>query len=83
MYSLKDALMGGPGLNGYAYQATVYCVECGRKIIRTVFKDRLEIPDLDFRDSDTLPQPIFFGESDNAEHCDTCGEYLYGPKDNT
>jgi len=28
--------------------------------------------------SEFLPQPIFFGESDVAEHCAKCGEYLYG-----
>lgn len=29
-------------------------------------------------DSDTVPQPIFFGESDCPQHCGDCDEYLYG-----
>lgn len=28
-----DLLLGGPGLDGYAYQAAIYCVDCGRAII--------------------------------------------------
>jgi hypothetical protein len=85
-YSLKDALMGGPGLDGYAYNADVYCVPCGRDIIRAVFREHAEanagseiLSDLEFGDSETCPQPIFFGESpDCAQHCGDCGEYLYG-----
>jgi len=33
LYSLADAMKGRPGLNGYAYQADVYCVKCGHQII--------------------------------------------------
>ena len=75
MYNQKDALMGGPGLDGYAYQADVYCVDCGRDIIR---KGPELIDELAFQDSEETPQPIFFGESDSAQHCAECGEYLYG-----
>lgn len=77
-HALRDALLGGPGLDGYAYQAAIYCVDCGRSIIRKVFKDYPEVDDARFRDSEEVPQPIFFGESDSPEHCDACGEYLYG-----
>lgn len=77
--TLAEALLGGPGLDGYVYNATVYCVDCGKDIIKQVFAD---VPPTDFEsgDSDVLPQPVFFGESDTAQHCDDCGEYLYGPQ---
>lgn len=83
--NLKDALMGGPGLRGYAYRAAIYCVDCGRDKIRDVFEQRAAIhagdmPDDEFNDSQRLPQPCFFPESDSAEHCDECGEYCYGPQ---
>jgi len=78
-----EATKGGPGLDGYAYAADVYCVDCGRKIIREIApKLAPGIEDTDdaaFSDSDQVPQPIFFGESDSEEHCADCGEYLYGP----
>lgn len=81
-YTIKDALMGGPGLNGYTYRADTYCVPCGREIICSLFAPPRvingEISDLAFTDSDALPQPIFFGESDFAQHCGSCGIYLYG-----
>lgn len=83
-YSLKDAMMGGPGLDGYVYNAAIYCVDCGRKIVRDVFAERgegAEIDDLTAEDSETMPQPIFFGESDTAQHCGACGEYVYGPQE--
>ena len=77
--NLKDALMGGPGLDGYTFNADVYCVDCGRDIIREVFhKAGGTLDDLAFRDSETCPQPIFFGEADSAEHCGDCGDFLYG-----
>ena len=79
--TLTDALMGGPGLDGYAYQADVYCVSCGRAIIRAVYESwpHCAMDSLDFQDSETIPQPIFFGESpDYPQHCGDCGEYLYG-----
>lgn len=79
-YGLKDALMGGPGLCGYAFNAGVYCVDCGREIIRALPKQTWDF--VEFRDSETVPQPIFFGESDIAQHCGDCGEYLYGPDEN-
>ena len=79
---LRESTMGGPGLDGYAYQATIYCVECGRAICRRIVAsypdysvtDTSEIP----CDSNDFPQPVFFGESDTAEHCAECGSYLYG-----
>lgn len=84
MNNLKDALMGGPGLRCYAYCAAMYCIDCGRDIIRTEWpklaNEAGEVDDLTFGDSERLPQPAFFPESDTAQHCDHCGEYLYGPK---
>jgi len=81
---IREATLGGPGLDGYAYQADVYCVDCGRAIIEEIASaivPRLRSLDDFFRDSELVPQPIFFGESDTAEHCGDCGEYLYGPKE--
>ena len=66
-------------MNGYAYNADVYCTACGRTIIREKWKGRKsEVDDLDAHDSEQWPQPIFFGESDSPQHCGDCGEYLYG-----
>lgn len=78
---LQDALAKGPGLDGYAFRADVLCVECGEDAVRRVFADRNgePIPYPDCQNSETLPQPIFFGESDTAQHCGTCAEHLYGP----
>lgn len=79
----EEATMSGPGHDGYAFQADVYCIGCGRAIIREIvasypehsLTDHSEIP----CDSNDFPMPIFFGESDSPEHCSECGEYLYGP----
>ena len=70
---LSELLLGGPGHDGYAYNADVWCVDCGQDIIRDIYDDATE-----FEDTDSFPQPIFFGESDCAQHCAECGEYLYG-----
>lgn len=72
----REAIMGGPGLSGYAYQADTWCVGCGRAIIQAI--NLKSIPTHLHGDTDHVPQPIFFGESDIAEHCACCGEYLYG-----
>lgn len=80
-YCLKDALMGGPGHDGYAYQAAIYCVPCGRDIARKVFEGAPIVDDMTFNDSEAVPQPVFFGEADSAQHCDSCGKYCYGPQD--
>ena len=81
--NVKDALLGGPGLDGYAFNADVYCVDCGQEITRRVFGEAPggEVDDLTFQNSESVPQPVFFGESDCAQHCGECGEYLYGPQD--
>ena len=76
----RDMLLGGPGLDGYAYRADVYCIPCGQAIVQAGPE---EIPAPMDRDSDTTPQPIFFGEADSAQHCGECGEYLYGPEEET
>ena len=76
----RDMLLGGPGLDGYAYRADAYCVSCGQAIIEA---GQEEVPAPFDRDSDTTPQPIFFGESDCTQHCSECGEYLYGPEEET
>lgn len=74
---LASLLLGGPGHDGYAYNADVLCVDCGQKTIVDLYKDGA-YDDGDPGDSDAAPQPIFFGESDCAQHCSVCGEYLYG-----
>lgn len=84
--ALKDALLGGPGLDGYAYNADVLCVDCGHAAIEAVFDARRamgqhELTDLEAGDSEVIPVPIFFGESDTAQHCGECGSYLYGERD--
>lgn len=71
----QEMKLGGPGLDGFAYQADVYCVPCAHAII-DAGPDAV-LPPFDC-DSDTTPQPIFFGESEVAQHCAACGEYLYG-----
>jgi len=78
LYSLADAMKGRPGLNGYAYQADVYCVKCGHQIILSLV-DTFPMTWNRFVDSECLPFPIFFGEADTAQHCGGCGVYLYGP----
>ena len=82
-YTLDDALMGGPGLDGYAYNAAIYCEDCGKAIAVQVFGARGGKPMswTEFTDSENLPQPVFFGESDCAQHCDDCGDYCYGPEE--
>jgi len=74
----REAMLGGPGLDGYAFCADTYCVECGQshllKIPQEYFSDSRSL------DTDHVPQPIFFGEADTAQHCADCGEYLYGPQ---
>lgn len=77
--TLRELLMGGPGLNGYAYKADTYCVECARTIIQEQVAPFLHaIPEYLHTDTDHVPQPIFFGDTDRAVHCCHCGEYLYG-----
>lgn len=79
---IRECLLGGPGLDGYAYRAALYCEDCAEKIVRAIAADVApRIEDTDdpyFQDSETVPQPVFFGESDCEECCDECGEYLYG-----
>lgn len=74
---LEDLLLGGPGHDGYAYNADVYCVDCGQDIITELFNEG-KYADGDSGDSNDHPQPIFFGESDYMQHCASCNEYLYG-----
>lgn len=87
--TLREALLGGPGLDGYAFNAEILCVDCGQDAIRAVFNalaakqnigaETVSIDEEPFdQDTDTLPQPVFFGESDSAEHCGKCGCYCYG-----
>lgn len=75
-----EAKLGGPGLDGYAYCADVYCPDCGRAIIDDIDAQILGDQYLS-RSTEHCPQPIFFGESDTAQHCADCGKYLYGPRD--
>lgn len=74
----SDMMLGGPGLSGYAFDADVYCVDCGRAIIDDLYEPDLDYADDACEDTECVPVPIFFGESDGPEHCADCGEYLYG-----
>ena len=71
----REMKLGGPGLDGYAYCADVYCVACAHAIIDA---GPWEVPEPLDKDSETTPQPIFFGEHEEAQFCGECGEYLYG-----
>jgi hypothetical protein len=75
----RDMLLGGPGLDGYAFQADTYCVPCGQAIIRALPQENY--PDDLAGDSAAVPQPIFFGEHDRAVHCADCGAYMYGEEE--
>ncbi len=79
---LEESTKGGPGLDGYAYNADVYCESCAEDLMRElapkVAPTLDSTDDPEFRDSETWPQPIFFGEADTKQHCGDCGEYLYG-----
>lgn len=82
---IRECLMGGPGLDGYVYQAALYCCDCAEKIVRAIAADVapriVDTNDDYFADSETVPQPVFFGESDTEECCNECGEYLYGMRE--
>lgn len=79
MVALRDLLLGGPGHDGYAYCADVYCVECGQAIVRELHAaGKLPATTEECDDTDVCPCPIFFGESDCEQHCCNCGEFLYG-----
>jgi len=77
-----QATLGGPGLDGYAYNADTYCIDCGLAITRDILYSGesgiKSTSDTAFRDSEVIPCPIFFGESDRAVYCSHCGEYMYG-----
>lgn len=60
----------------YAFQAELYCPLCASHLVRGLQRPAEDDPRL--YDSDTWPQPIFFGESDFSQHCAACGSYLYG-----
>lgn len=78
---IHQATLDGPGLDGYSFQADVWCIDCGETIIKEIahkVAPQLEnTSDPLFSDSETLPQPIFFGEADNKQHCAGCGKFLY------
>jgi hypothetical protein len=65
-----------PGITGYAYQATTWCVDCGRAIARRLVRDwersgKLgEITHLDLGNTEQFPVPIVFEPTD---YCDQCG----------
>jgi hypothetical protein len=81
MDRLDDLLMGGSGHCGYAFNADVWCVECGRDLVRLKWRNGDRPNNATFQDSNEWPQPIFFGESDVAQHCAGCGEHCYGPEE--
>ena len=90
--TLEDALMGGPGLDAYAFCADLYCIACGKQIMADLWEkslkasrndlgEKIQEPgwdDSEFEDSEILPQPVFFGESDGEQYCANCEDYLYG-----
>ncbi len=77
---LADLLLGGPGHDGYAYNADTYCIDCGQEIIGALYANGAYFGAVPLDDSERFPQPIFFGESDTAQCCADCGEHLYGPE---
>ena len=54
-------------------------MECGQEHIRKAPQEYFA--DSRALDTDHVPQPIFFGEADTAQHCADCGEYMYGPEE--
>lgn len=78
----KECLMGGPGLDGYAYLADTYCADCAAGIVDAIKSDiapKLSgTTDPLFSDSEICPQPIFFGEHETEQNCGKCGKFLYG-----
>lgn len=75
----RDLKLGGPGLDGYAYNVAMYCIDCGHDIIDKLPQKTFTY--LEASDTEQVPVPSFFGESDQTQHCDDCGEYLYGGSD--
>jgi len=79
---ISECTRGGPGLDGYAWRSDLYCTDCGRAIVREIapaLAPTLEdTTDPLYHDSDVVPQPVFFLESDCREYCAACGEYMYG-----
>ena len=79
---IYQGTLGGPGLSGYSYQASVYCIGCGEAIyndIATEVAHKLSgTDDPRFSNGEVVPQPIFFGEHEVAQFCAECDHYLYG-----
>lgn len=69
---------------GYIYQADAYCGTCGDAICQSLTaqnkapKDTMDHASFD---SDDFPKSadVCGEESDNPEHCATCGEFLRNP----
>jgi hypothetical protein len=83
---LSESMLGGPGLDGYTYDADVICSDCAENVMRDRARAFLlehpeGVEDPAWRDSEEWPQPIFFGEADTAQHCGACEVYLYGPEE--
>jgi hypothetical protein len=74
---LKHALSGGPGLDGYIYHGAVYCIPCGQKKMLDVFPAQ-GCCFHDAQNSALVPVPIFFGEHEEKQNCEDCGEFVYG-----
>ena len=69
----------------WMYNASLYCYDCGKKIIEELTeklqKEGKEIPDTDDEysyDSDDFPKGICSAQSetDSPNFCDDCGQYL-------
>jgi len=74
VYTRDDVFRGGPGLSGYAWKADIWCEDC----VKEVFNQEGPFTESEFKDSEVVPQPIFFGEHDTPQYCVKCNKYLYG-----
>ena len=77
---IAECFRDGPGLSGYVYHADTWCADCARAEAEALPDSAVPTSEDDprWRDSDHVPQPVFFGEADRACHCAKCGEHLYG-----
>jgi len=79
-----DMASRSPGFDGFAFQADVWCLDCIIEMANHGDFDQsaAKVANQDnpiWQDSEILPQPIFFGESDHKQCCNSCAESLYGP----
>jgi hypothetical protein len=69
-----------PGITGYAYQATTWCVPCGKTIARRLVREWQKagtlaaIDHYELNDTEKFPCPIVFEPTDYCDHCGTIQE---------